>query len=104
MALVDLKRKFPIMVGRDEEELLFDRERVAKRPKLSDPSASQMLKLKSRPSGDASASPVPAEPQIRPRERLGLIQNAIEEQLKHVKERDHHWDDQLDVRIVISYI
>lgn len=102
MVLVDLKRKFPQLGGRDEEELLYDRERVAKKPRPSDLTASQSHKIKNRLSGDASASPAPTEVQMRPREKLLLIQNTIEEYLKRAKERDHHWDDMLDVRVFFS--
>lgn len=102
MALVDLKRKFPQLGGRDDEELLYDRERIAKKPRPSDLAASQSHKIKTRLSGDASASPAPTEVQMRPREKLLLIQNTIEEYLKRAKERDHHWDDTLDVRVSAS--
>ena len=32
-AFVDLKRKYPMLGGREEEDLLFDKERIPKRPK-----------------------------------------------------------------------
>ena len=32
-AFVDLKRKFPTLGGREEEDLLFDKERIPKKPK-----------------------------------------------------------------------
>ena len=36
MALVDLKRKFPSLGPREDEELLYDKERLLKRPRPSD--------------------------------------------------------------------
>lgn len=38
MALVDMKRRFPLLGGIIEEDLFFDKERVPKRPKPSDTS------------------------------------------------------------------
>ncbi|THH09472.1 hypothetical protein EW145_g1997 [Phellinidium pouzarii] len=95
MALVDLKRRFSVYGGRDEEDLLFDKERVPKKQKPSDPS-SLALRIKHRSNGDASASPVPIEPQVRPKDRYNVIQATMDSFSKRVKEADHGWDDQID--------
>lgn len=48
-------------------------------------------------SGDQSASPTPAEPQMKPKEKFQIISNLVEEHMKRQRDRDHHWDDQIDV-------
>ncbi|KAH8110509.1 enhancer of polycomb-like-domain-containing protein [Phellopilus nigrolimitatus] len=90
MALVDLKRKFPVFGGRDEEDLLFDKERVPKKPKPSDQTSTTVL------NGDVSASPAPGEAQIRPKDRYNAIQVSMDHIMKRAKENDHGWDDQID--------
>ncbi|KAI5116776.1 hypothetical protein M0805_008731 [Coniferiporia weirii] len=96
MALVDLRRRFPAFAGRDEEELLFDKERVPKKQKPIDQNAGSAFRPKSRFTGHPSASPAPAEPQVRPKDRHNAIQAAMELFAKHAKEADHGWDDRID--------
>ncbi|TDL21907.1 hypothetical protein BD410DRAFT_840292 [Rickenella mellea] len=52
-----------------------------------------VLRIKNRNGGDMFA---PGEPHLRPRERINMIQNMIEDYLKRQKERDHHWEDGVD--------
>ena len=55
------------------------------------------LKLK-RDNGElASVSHVEAV--IRPKDRLAQIQSEIERDLLRSRERDHHWEDAIDVSI-----
>lgn len=114
MQFVDLKRKFPALGTKEDEELLFDKERVAKRPKPTElayvhfePSLvdvltcayrPHVLKIKNRTSLDPMSPSAPSEPSLRPRDRTAMITNAIEQYLRRQKELDHHWDDQIDVR------
>ena len=117
MVVADFKRMNTLFGTREDEELLVDRERVLKRPRPSDasyaisvgtichmPNCSHSYRSthppkwqKLRPSTEVSSSPAPVEPLVRPRERTNKILNAIEENIKRQKERDTHWDDQIDV-------
>ncbi|KAF8623276.1 hypothetical protein AX17_007482 [Amanita inopinata Kibby_2008] len=88
-ALVDLKRKFPSLGDKNDEDLLIDKERPAKKPELS------RLPLKLR-THEAGLPPARTELAIRPRDRAALIREQIENQLARQKELDHHWEDQID--------
>lgn len=48
---------------------------------------------------EAQPSPTPVEPIIRPRDHTNRIQGIMEDYLKRLKERDHHWEDLVDVRL-----
>ncbi|PSR71467.1 hypothetical protein PHLCEN_2v12734 [Hermanssonia centrifuga] len=93
-ALVDLKRKFPSLGTKEDEELFQDRERVPKRIK-TEASGRLPLKLRTRDPGEYG-SPISAQPIMKPKERLTLIQNQVDQELASRKEKDHHWDDLLD--------
>ncbi|KAG6876575.1 hypothetical protein C0992_012371 [Termitomyces sp. T32_za158] len=86
MGLVGLKRKYPSLGDRGDEELLVDKEKLKKTETI-------------RP---AKARPEPGTPlrvvevAIRPSERTSLINEAVESALNRQKERDHHWEDQVD--------
>ncbi|TDL23130.1 hypothetical protein BD410DRAFT_721524 [Rickenella mellea] len=91
---VNLKRKFPAMLAvKEDEELLIDKERVPKRIPPRSSETPCVLRIKNRNGGDMFA---PGEPHLRPRERINMIQNMIEDYLKRQKERDHHWEDGVD--------
>lgn len=55
----------------------------------------------------AKARPEPGTPlrvvevAIRPSERTSLINEAVESALNRQKERDHHWEDQVDVSAIM---
>lgn len=84
----DLKRKFPTLSTKEDEELLIDKERVTKKPKVE---TRMSLKLRT-----AEATPQ-LEPLVQPRERAAVILQQIERDLAKVKERDHGcWDDQVE--------
>ena len=57
------------------------------------------LKIRTRESGD-SGTPLQTEAAIRPRERLSLINAAIERDLTRRKERDHGYEDILEVSLI----
>ena len=114
LAFVELKKQFPSLGALGEEELLFDKERVPKNPRRTDtryayPSlvevqfvdtlrlSGQILRIKNRGSGETSSSPAPAEPTVKPKDRAQLIASIAEDYLKKQRERDHHWDNQLNV-------
>ncbi|KLO14831.1 hypothetical protein SCHPADRAFT_294586 [Schizopora paradoxa] len=96
LSLADLKKKFPTLTSRDDEELLVDKERAPRAARRADMNAAQILRIKNRPSGDPSASPTPAEPQMKPKEKLQIISNLIEDHIRRQRDRDHHWEDQVD--------
>ncbi|THH30198.1 hypothetical protein EUX98_g3973 [Antrodiella citrinella] len=89
--LVDLKRKFPTLGTKEDEELYYDKERVSKKPKLE----SGRLPLKSR-LGNGEYSPMPQEPLMRPGVRRDLIQKQIDDEMASRKTKDHHWEDLVD--------
>ena len=111
---VELKRKLPTLGDKADEELLHDKERVPKVPLkgdglsyVSDVSCQGYsdiisiafsrlpgLKLRTRDSDLNSPS---LETSIRPKERRAMIQTQIERELLLQKERDHQWEDQIDV-------
>jgi len=93
--VVELKRKFPTLGDKADEELLQDKERVPKAPKVEGLSRLPGLKLRPRDSGPNSPS-LYAETVIRPRERRATIHTHIERELQLQKERDHQWEDQID--------
>ncbi|KAJ3490259.1 hypothetical protein NLJ89_g11451 [Agrocybe chaxingu] len=90
-AFADLKRKFPSLNDKIDEELLVDKERPVKKPEVA-----RLGGLKIRTDHQAS-TPRP-EIIIRPKERVAMIREQIESQLARQKDIDHHWDDQIDVR------
>ncbi|KAF9242838.1 enhancer of polycomb-like-domain-containing protein [Melanogaster broomeanus] len=93
LEFVELKRKFPSLGTKEEDELLHDKERVVKKPRLEVISRITGLKLRARENGDPGSPSAQAEAAIRPRERLNLINAAIERDLAQRKERDHGYED-----------
>lgn len=86
------KRKFPSLGTKEDDELLIDKERVAKKPKIE---ANRItgLKIRTRECGDPGSPAVSVEASIRPKERLSLINAAMERDLASQKERDHGYED-----------
>lgn len=109
----ELKRKFPSLGTKEEDELLHDKERVVKKTKLEPvkyvgstfPRTEDLmirsritgLKFRSRDSGDILSPVLSTEATLRPRERLSLINAAIERDLARRKERDHGYEDVVEV-------
>ncbi|PPQ93891.1 hypothetical protein CVT25_007804 [Psilocybe cyanescens] len=90
LAFIDLKRKFPSLHDKIDEELLVDKERPTKRADNS-----RVPGLKIRTSDQALPAPR-QEVVIRPRERQQMIRDQIETSLARQKDLDHHWEDQVD--------
>ncbi|KAG6841599.1 hypothetical protein C0991_009355 [Blastosporella zonata] len=86
LGLVDLKRKYPSLGDRGDEELLVDKEK----PKKAE--TARPTKVRTEPGAPLRV----VEVAIRPSERASLISEAIETTLNRQKERDHHWEDQVD--------
>ncbi|KIJ67208.1 hypothetical protein HYDPIDRAFT_25680 [Hydnomerulius pinastri MD-312] len=93
LEFVELKRKFPSLSTKEDDELLHDKERVAKKPRVEAVGRITGLKLRARESGDPGSPSIPVEAAIRPKERLSLINAAIERDLTRRKERDHGYED-----------
>jgi hypothetical protein len=81
---------------KEDEELLLDKERVAKKPKV-ETNRIAGLKLRARDSGDPGSPAVAVEASIRPKERLNLIHATMERDLASQKERDHGYEDVVEV-------
>jgi hypothetical protein len=92
----ELKRKFPSLGTKEDEELLLDKERVAKKPKV-EPNRVPGFKLRARDSGDPGSPAVAVEASIRPKERFNLFKAAVERDLASQKERDHGYEDVVEV-------
>ncbi|KAJ7035651.1 enhancer of polycomb-like-domain-containing protein [Mycena alexandri] len=89
MAVVDLKRKFPALGDKADEELLIDKERPVKKaetPRLP----GLKIRTPNDPNSTASVS-ARIEPVMRPAARSAMIQSKIDIEL--TRQRDHHWED-----------
>ncbi|KAJ7089681.1 enhancer of polycomb-like-domain-containing protein [Mycena belliarum] len=86
LAVVDLKRKFPSLGDKTDEELLVDKERPAKKPETS-----RLPGLKIKTPNDPGSAPARPEPLMRPQARSAMIQSKIDMEL--TRQRDHHWED-----------
>ncbi|KAK7031410.1 enhancer of polycomb-like protein [Favolaschia claudopus] len=90
-AVADLKRKYPTLGDKADEELLVDKERPPK--KLETSSSSRLPGLKIRTPNDSAVS-VPSarvEPAMKPQARYAMIQSKIDIEL--TRQKDHHWED-----------
>ncbi|KAF7798750.1 hypothetical protein EIP86_009975 [Pleurotus ostreatoroseus] len=99
-ALVDLKRKFPSLGSREDEELFQDRGRMPKKIKTNFSSGRLPLKLRT-PRETEFGSPI-IEPMMKPKDRYAQIQAAIDQELAKRKQEDHGWEDLIDVRTSMS--
>ena len=112
----NLKRKFPSLLNaKEDEELFYDKERVVKRVKPAEqsyaflsfivsmltytyvPFSRMGVKLRPRDNGDL-VSPVPHHDSVvRPKERAAAILAQVDREMVRIKERDHHWEDGIEV-------
>ncbi|PPR07151.1 hypothetical protein CVT24_010699 [Panaeolus cyanescens] len=88
-AFADLKRKFPALGDRMDDELLVDRERPLKKPEIQRP-----LPLKIKP--NEVVIPPRVEIGIRPKDRLAKINEIVEARLARQKDLDQGWEDGID--------
>lgn len=112
----NLKRKFPSLLNaREDEELFYDKERVVKKIKpaeqgyayycslrmceLTDgPCRLRGVKLKPRDNNGDLMSPVSHhDTVVRPKERAAAILAQVDREMARIKERDHHWEDGMEV-------
>ncbi|KAF9445195.1 hypothetical protein P691DRAFT_676156 [Macrolepiota fuliginosa MF-IS2] len=91
MALVDLKRVYPVLNDKGDEELLVDKERPVKKPEP----ATRIPGLRIR-TQDSNVSTPRQETVLRPKERINAIREQVESTLARQKDQDHHWEDQID--------
>lgn len=95
MAVVDMKRKFPTLGDKGDEDLLIEKERPAKKPETLSSSSSRITGLKIRTPNDPNAATPRVEPVMRPQARAAMIQSKIDIEL--TRQRDHHWEDGINV-------
>ncbi|KAH9949542.1 enhancer of polycomb-like-domain-containing protein [Amylocystis lapponica] len=93
LALVEVKRKFSALNTKEDDDLLYDKERPVKKPKAE---TRIPLKLRTRDNGDLASPVTYNEPQIRPKERQAQIRSQIEQEMARIKERNNQWEDLVD--------
>ena len=98
MALADLKRKFPSLSDKSDEELLIDKERPVKRP---EPPRLPGVKI---PPNNALLQPLRPDPVIKPRERIQQVREKYDQILARRKEEDKIWEDVIDVCFILFQI
>jgi enhancer of polycomb-like protein len=117
----NLKRKFPSLLNaKEDEELFYDKERVVKKAKpaeqmyahycslrmceLNDGPCRRIggVKLKSR--DNDLMSPISHDTVVRPKERAAAILAQVDREMARIKERDHHWEDGMEVSCLPSAI
>lgn len=112
--LADLKRRFPTLGIKEDEELLFEKERSPKKAKadaayvtifvsrisITDlPARTSRINVKIRTGTEPTSPASHVEPAVRPRERYDALQSAMQSFLQRYKERDVHWEDAIDVSL-----
>ncbi|KAF5321443.1 hypothetical protein D9619_000083 [Psilocybe cf. subviscida] len=90
MAMVDLKRKYPSLGDKLDEELLIDKERPSKRQEIA-----RVPGLKLRAS-ESVAPPSRQEIGMKRKERARKYKDAVDQVLGRIKEANNHWEDLLD--------
>ena len=60
--------------------------------------SSKLPGLRIKTHGGEMGSPSLVEAAVRPKERTAMILSQIEREMLRQKDRDHQWDDQIDVR------
>ena len=113
----NLKRKFPSLLNaKEDEELFYDKERVIKKAKpaeqvyahyfslrmceLTDGPYRRIggVKLKPRDNNGDLMSPISHhDTVVRPKERAAAIFGQVDREMARIKERDHHWEDGMEV-------
>ena len=113
----NLKRKFPSLLNaKEDEELFYDKERVIKKVKpaeqgyayycflrmceLKDGPCRRLggVKLKPRDNNGDLMSPISHhDTVVRPKERAAAILAQVDREMARIKERDHHWEDGMEV-------
>lgn len=84
LAFVECKRKVSVPGDKGDDDLIYDKERARKKAS----------RTKTRLDDSPAPSMVPQEP--FPQERYAKIQAALEADLARQKEKDVHWEDQID--------
>ena len=104
LAFVDLKRKFPTLNDKVDEELLVDKERPVKRLEATyvfgflQTLILSFIHCRRVPGLKIKTNDSPrSEPLIRPKDRVAAIREQIETTLERQKAIDHHWEDLVDV-------
>jgi enhancer of polycomb-like protein len=116
----NLKRKFPSLLNaKEDEELFYDKERVVKKARPTEqmyvhhcsvrtcelkdgPCRRIGVKLKSRDNGDLMSPISHHDTVVRPKERAAAILAQVDREMARIKERDHHWEDGMEVSCLPS--
>ena len=118
-----LKRKFPSLLNaKEDEELFYDKERVVKKVKPAEqgyahycsvricelkdgPCRRIGVKLKARDNNGDLMSPISHhDAVVRPKERAAAILAQVDREMARIKERDHHWEDGMEVSCLPTII
>jgi enhancer of polycomb-like protein len=113
----NLKRKFPSLLNaKEDEELFYDKERVVKKVRPTEQvyahyCSLRMCELKDEPcrriggvklkqrdnNGDLMSPGSLHDAVVRPKERAAAILAQVDREIARIKERDHHWEDGMEV-------
>jgi len=113
----NLKRKFPSLLNaKEDEELFYDKERVIKKIKPVEQGYAHYcslrmcefkdgpcrriggVRLKPRDNNGDLMSPISHhDTVVRPKERAAAILAQVDREMTRIKERDHHWEDGMEV-------
>lgn len=111
--MATMKRKFPALGVKEDEELFFDKERQPpKRPKPAQLSVLVHLLFSSVYNPDSLRSSIRIKPSatdnlpamettMRPKERVAAIQSEIERGVLQIKTVNSYWEDGIDVCLVL---
>ena len=111
MPLIDLKRKFPSLNDKGDEELLADNEEPVKRPEAPCVVWSFLLKqilifysdvYRNSGSGGSPVNLTRPETMVHSKDTIQKIRDTIEAALSRQRDLDHHWEDLVDVSFVGS--
>ncbi|VDC03110.1 unnamed protein product [Peniophora sp. CBMAI 1063] len=91
--MVSLKRRFPTLGVKEDDELLVDKERAPKKLRQTESKNRISLKL---PKDMSAAATAAEESVMRPKERQAMIQRTIDSELAKQKARDVSWEESID--------
>ncbi|KZV72075.1 hypothetical protein PENSPDRAFT_684094 [Peniophora sp. CONT] len=91
--MVSLKRKFPGLGVKEDDELLVDKERPPKKLRQSESRSRISLKL---PKDIPAATNGADELVMRPKDRQAMIQRTIDAEIAKQKAKDVSWEDAID--------
>ncbi|KAI1789011.1 enhancer of polycomb-like-domain-containing protein [Ganoderma leucocontextum] len=94
--LADVKRAYPSLGTKEDDELFLDKERPPKKPRVETSRASLKLRHPPRENGDVGSPVTQPTLIVRPKERCAAIQSTVESEMQRLKEKDKSWEDATD--------